>query len=165
MLLAGIIRKLIIYFIRLSPREIILPFFFVKAMATTWSTLSQGTKLVHTRACVCDRITRRRWWNSHYITLNHKRIFRCRVRSCVGSNSINRTSSIVYIKAVHRLNFRSLTERNKDLNEHIFNGNLKSRKEKHCKRTSSGQAFCCCTLVQFTTCKGSLIVEHTCVIR
>lgn len=164
MLLAGIIRKLIIYFIRLSPREIILPFFFVKAMATTWSTLSQGTKLVHTRACVCDRITRRRWWNSHYITLTSE-YSDVEFDPVLAPNSINRTSSIVYIKAVYRVNFRSLTERNKDLNEHIFNGNLKSKKEKNCKRTSSGQAFCCCTLVQFTTCKGSLIVEHTCVIR
>jgi len=66
------------------------------------------------------------------------------------SNWINRTSSIV--QAAYKRKFKSTNERYEGPNEHVI-----AAARINSKRTSSGQAFCCCTLAQSATRKGSLI--------
>lgn len=62
--------------------------------------VTRGTK---TRPHSCLRMRSNYPQTLMKLTLYHsdKRIFRRRARPCVDSNSINRTSSIVYIKAVN----------------------------------------------------------------
>lgn len=86
-ILARIIRNLIIYFISSippPPREIILPFFFVKATATTWEYVVTRNQ---TRPHSCLRMRSNCPQTLMKLTLYHsdKRIFRRRARPCVGS--------------------------------------------------------------------------------